>query len=137
MRSTAYHNERADVVGYWAESRIFGGVILFSPEISQDHPLEAYINPLASPFQNAKIFQLSSTQIVQFYNFTQGENRNRNPIPFVAGNNTRLVEWYEAFDLGIFREECEPQRPHCRRDNDNGFFDDQVRAKFPHMYPPR
>lgn len=36
MNSDKYHNGLADVVGYWAELRIFGGVVLFDRGVTED-----------------------------------------------------------------------------------------------------
>jgi hypothetical protein len=36
MKAERYHNGLADVVGYWAELRIFGGVVLFDRGETED-----------------------------------------------------------------------------------------------------
>lgn len=36
MNSERFHNGLADVVGYWAELRIFGGVVLFDRGETED-----------------------------------------------------------------------------------------------------
>lgn len=132
-----YPNERADAVGYWTESRIFGGVVLFDrgPNEKSDFP-PVYINPI----EDISIFQLSQAQICNFRGMDDvgvNERRSISPLPFVPDNGTKTIRQYDAFDLNIYRDEYEkrdpmPVRQSCVRRDPS--FMAAVREKFPEHF---
>jgi len=115
MFSRQYPHGRADIVGYWAESRIFGGVVLFDhDDISQDRLLGAYINPLAPWLEDPMVYQLSQAQVLEFYEMSQNKG-SRMPLPFSAGQDAKLVEPREAFGMNIYRARYEKNPPPIYR----------------------
>ncbi|WEW61756.1 hypothetical protein PRK78_007250 [Emydomyces testavorans] len=55
----------ADMVGYWAEYQVFGGVVLFGRGESEREALDVYIHP-PTPWM---IFKLSDSQVNDFIDF--------------------------------------------------------------------
>ncbi|KAK2811323.1 hypothetical protein FQN50_002199 [Emmonsiellopsis sp. PD_5] len=92
-----YPYGRADVVGYWAETQIFGGVVLFEHENDDCDSvlLNAFIHPPMHLGSN--VFQLSQSQLT----FLQS-------LPFSAAQNTDTTPTVHRNDLRarcIFRDD--------------------------------
>ncbi|OJD20380.1 hypothetical protein ACJ73_08284 [Blastomyces percursus] len=85
---------RADVVGYWAETQIFGGVVLFEHENGDCDSvlLNAFIHPPMNLGSN--VFQLSQSQLT----FHQ-------PLPFSAAQNTSTIHRNDLRARCIFRDD--------------------------------
>ncbi|KAK2811855.1 hypothetical protein FQN50_001893 [Emmonsiellopsis sp. PD_5] len=97
-----------DVVGYWAETHIFGGVVVFDrgPEEGARWCHGAYIHP---PHPGL-LFQLSESQLEKFCRLgSRDERRERQiTVPFICEPEARKVEPYYAFkDLNIYRDRYE------------------------------
>ncbi|OJJ46420.1 hypothetical protein ASPZODRAFT_16186 [Penicilliopsis zonata CBS 506.65] len=94
----------ADMVGYWAEYRVLGGVVLFdwkSQEIG-----DVYFHPSAG----FRVFRLSEVQMEQFISFCLGDN-SPSPFPMTAERQALRIYRDDTFDLHIFRAKYERNRP--------------------------
>ncbi|KAK2797576.1 hypothetical protein FQN51_008371 [Onygenales sp. PD_10] len=98
-----------DVVGYWAETHIFGGVVVFDrgSEEGARRCHGAYIHP---PRPDLQLFQLSESQLEQFCRLGSQDERDGRQItvPFVCKPEARKIDHYLAFrDLNIYRDRYE------------------------------
>jgi len=118
----------ADVVGYWAEYCLFGGVFLFDRGESGTECRDAFIHPVGK----YRIFQLSEAKTKQFVDFTLSEPLPNHKVScglrFRAEKYTRRIDPYDAMSLHIYRDKYErkipPTRPaRCvfRGDDDPGY----------------
>ncbi|KAF2493086.1 hypothetical protein BU16DRAFT_584102 [Lophium mytilinum] len=121
-----YPEGMADVVGYWAELRIFGGVVVFDRGESGDECNEAFIHP----GKRRMIYQLHDHQIDQFVNFetakgdeesdhvvsfnsvgtdeaARDEKTLGSPLPFRNERYHRRVDEWDALNQHIFRNRYE------------------------------
>ncbi|RAQ73506.1 hypothetical protein COH20_005048 [Aspergillus flavus] len=107
-----------DVVGYWAEKQVFGGVVLFDRGEIGNECRDAFIHP----DDEYRIFKLSDDQLEQFASLgaktgpTDQNNDSVSPIPFQAERYTRRIEPEEAMERHIYRHLYE-RRPKAE---DNG-----------------
>ncbi|KAK2768653.1 hypothetical protein FQN54_000509 [Arachnomyces sp. PD_36] len=113
----AYPRGLADLVGYWAEMRIFGGVVVFE---HGNPPGERQAVWLHLPFKG--VAQLTDSQL---YSFPQLGNVSENAgaatsdatsqadsiLPFSPEPGARIVRTSEAYDLGLFRNTYEHVPP--------------------------
>ncbi|KAK2745992.1 hypothetical protein FQN55_005814 [Onygenales sp. PD_40] len=112
-----YPNGVADMVGYWAESRLFGGVVLFDRGPEDVDARDIFIHPYEP---HRLIFQLSEAQIQQFADFViplslSLSQRPVPPFPFKAERQTRRVDPWDAMaTLHIFRNRYERKLPARR-----------------------
>ncbi|KAK6820235.1 hypothetical protein RU639_007630 [Aspergillus parasiticus] len=108
----------SDVVGYWAEKQVFGGVVLFDRGEIDNECRDAFIHP----DDEYRIFKLSDDQLDQFASFgakTGPIDQNSDsvcPIPFQAEKYTRRIEPEEAMEMHIYRHLYE----HRPKAEDNG-----------------
>ncbi|KAK2731566.1 hypothetical protein FQN57_003291 [Myotisia sp. PD_48] len=98
-RNSEFPRGSADSVGYWAETHIFGGVVMFDrgPNEGARNCNGAYIHP---PKFDNRMFQLTELQLLRF---SQGGDKLN--LPFVHEPGARQVDRYEAFsELNIHRD---------------------------------
>ncbi|TVY13463.1 hypothetical protein LARI1_G009151 [Lachnellula arida] len=105
-----------DVVGYWAEYHLFGGVVLFDRGESGTGCKRAFLHPVGG----FRIFQLSDSQIQQFVEYVQRlvevpeDTQAQPPFPFSAEKYTYRVDPFDAMALGIYRDRYERIIPRDR-----------------------
>ncbi|TVY51699.1 hypothetical protein LCER1_G007130 [Lachnellula cervina] len=106
----------ADVVGYWAEYHLFGGVVLFDRAESGTSCKRAFLHPVGG----FRIFQISDFQIQQFVEYVQRlaevpeDAQPQPPFPFSAEKYTYRVDPFDAMALGIYRDKYERVIPRDR-----------------------
>ncbi|KAB8225497.1 hypothetical protein BDV33DRAFT_96675 [Aspergillus novoparasiticus] len=107
-----------EVVGYWAEKQVFGGVVLLDRGETGNECRDAFIHP----DDGYRIFKLSDDQLDRFVSFgaktgpTDQNDDSVSPIPFQAEKYTRRIEPEEAMEMHIYRHLYE-RRPKAE---DNG-----------------
>ncbi|QSS54125.1 hypothetical protein I7I53_01591 [Histoplasma capsulatum var. duboisii H88] len=125
-----YPNGVADVVGYWAEYRLFGGVVLFDRGTTGQECKSAYIHPI----KGRKIFQLSAQQIEGFTGFALSKHPPNHLVSydtrFFPERSAQRVDPVDSMALLIYRDvyERKPPAPGRRRcvlypEDDPGLFD--------------
>ncbi|KAF5619465.1 hypothetical protein F52700_11748 [Fusarium sp. NRRL 52700] len=99
----------ADMVGYWAENRILGGVVLFDrrqpvPGSGVD-PDAVYIHPDREDV-TYRICRLTSEQKLRLLKFLTAEESGHNPLPILADekNNFRVDPEESPEETGIYRD---------------------------------
>ncbi|PYI00330.1 hypothetical protein BO78DRAFT_434501 [Aspergillus sclerotiicarbonarius CBS 121057] len=98
----------ADVVGYWAEYHILGGVVLFDRRGSESEMREVFFHPDAQ----ITVFQLSEAQIDQFVAFGPPHGPSITcPFPMKAERDALRMDANDPFDRHIFRNRYERRRP--------------------------
>lgn len=104
-----YPNGVADIVGYWAESRILGGVVLFDrrqpipgPDVDHD---AVYIHPDRENV-TYRICRLTSEQKLQLLNFLTAEEPDHSPLPILPDekNDYRIDPEESPEETGIYRD---------------------------------
>ncbi|KAG4278931.1 hypothetical protein FPRO04_06252 [Fusarium proliferatum] len=104
-----YPNGIADMVGYWAESRILGGVVLFDQRqpvpgsgVDQD---AVYIHPDRDDV-TYRICRLTSEQKLQLLKFLTAEEPGQNPLPILPDekNDYRIDPEESPEETGIYRD---------------------------------
>ncbi|KAF5570641.1 hypothetical protein FPHYL_1067 [Fusarium phyllophilum] len=104
-----YPNGVADVAGYWAESRILGGVVLFDrrqpapgSSVNQD---AVYIHPDRDDV-TYRICRLTSEQKLQLLKFLTAEEPVQNPLPILPDekNDYRIDPEESPEEAGIYRD---------------------------------
>ncbi|KAI9829513.1 MAG: hypothetical protein M1819_006333 [Sarea resinae] len=110
-----YPNGIADIVGYWAEYRLFGGVMLFDRGESGIECENVFVHPVGF----YQIYELSDAQIQDFANFALSElasHSNENPERqrFHAEKYARRIDPYVAMSLHIDRNNYERKIPTSR-----------------------
>ncbi|SPN99222.1 uncharacterized protein DNG_02259 [Cephalotrichum gorgonifer] len=85
----------ADMVGYWVEGQIFGGVVVFDRGADDTGCNDVFIHPF-NP--RRLLFQLSEVQINRFCDFclasnTAGDSTPENPIVIKEELHTRCRSW--------------------------------------------
>ncbi|KAF2749455.1 hypothetical protein M011DRAFT_475549 [Sporormia fimetaria CBS 119925] len=110
-----YPNGVADIVGYWAEYRLFGGVMLFDRGESGTECKNVYIHPIG-PVGGYFIFELTEAQVQQFVDSALSEQK---PDPSLK-LRFKCQKWpridpYDAMSLNVYRDKYErkisDQRP--------------------------
>ncbi|KAI1905597.1 hypothetical protein LOZ39_006816 [Ophidiomyces ophidiicola] len=104
-----YPNGIADIVGYWAEYRLFGGVVLLDRGEIGHECKDIFIHPVGGYM----IFQLSEAQVHAYIRFLQGGQQPPGGIRFKAEEYARRVDENYAMDMNIYRDRYEriiPQR---------------------------
>ncbi|KLO90767.1 uncharacterized protein LW93_062 [Fusarium fujikuroi] len=107
-----YPNGDADTVGYWAEAKIFGGVLVFDRGESESECNELYLHASrrVGPFT---LFPLTTAQFEGFVDFLLGDTEepatSRSPLPFRATseNRWRWHNWDTITRYHIFRDKYE------------------------------
>ncbi|KAK2759804.1 hypothetical protein FQN54_002538 [Arachnomyces sp. PD_36] len=110
----SYPRGVSDMVGYWAEKQIFGGVVLFDRGPNDDKNCHgAYIH-----YERENIFQLTDTQLQRFTRSatdTQGLHEDSGApgleIPLFPEPGTRIVTMFDSFSLNIYRDKYERVQP--------------------------
>ncbi|EZF09700.1 hypothetical protein H112_08985 [Trichophyton rubrum D6] len=105
-----YPNGVADIVGYWAEYRLFGGVVLFDRGETGFECKDIFIHPVG----RYMIFQLSETQVQAYISFLQGGPQPPCGIRFKAEEYARRVDKNYAMDMNIYRDRYERIIPKRR-----------------------
>ncbi|KAI1070987.1 hypothetical protein LB507_011069, partial [Fusarium sp. FIESC RH6] len=115
-----YPNGAADAAGYWAEAKIFGGVLVFDRGESEVECKELYLHAglLSGPYT---LFPLTTEQFQSLLDFLlrddSGTKKPENPLPLRATsrNKWRWSEWDAIALHHIFRDKYErsfsPSRP--------------------------
>lgn len=104
-----YPNGVADMVGYWAEFWIFGGVVLFDRGESGTSCKRVFLHPVGG----FKIFQLSEFHMEQFAAFARlgGESADGGsalvPFPLNADKYASRVDSFDTMKLNIYRNKYE------------------------------
>ncbi|KAI2464995.1 hypothetical protein F4781DRAFT_435815 [Annulohypoxylon bovei var. microspora] len=126
-----YPDGVADIVGYWAESRILGGVVLFdrgTPDRKPDtdavffHPDRCEVT--------YRIYQLLESQKQQLLDFLLSDTAGPSPFPILANmeNVYRVDPEDDIEDTGVYRDiwerkplptDCHDGRLHCVWDSFN------------------
>jgi hypothetical protein len=104
-----YPNGVADMVGYWAESRILGGVVLFDrrqpiPESDVDQDA-VYIHPDRENV-TYRICRLTSDKMLQLLKFLTAEVPDHSPLPILPDekNDYRIDPEESPEETGIYRD---------------------------------
>ncbi|KAI1498342.1 hypothetical protein F5X99DRAFT_431797 [Biscogniauxia marginata] len=106
-----YPDGIADGIGYWAESRIFGGVVLFDrrePDSADDvDPEGVYLHPERN-MMTYRIYRLLDSQKLELLQFLLSEapSPGTSPLPILEDqNNRRRVDLKEPVETtGIYRD---------------------------------
>ncbi|KAK2809035.1 hypothetical protein FQN50_004088 [Emmonsiellopsis sp. PD_5] len=110
-----YPNGIADIVGYWAEYRLFGGVVLFDRGESGLECKSAFIHPI----KGRRIYQLSDLQLEAFSSFVGSKHSSgymrSYSTRFQAEHYARRVDPVDSMALGIYRDVYERKRPDPRQ----------------------
>lgn len=102
------------MVGYWAESRILGGVVLFDRTTPESDTI--YLHPDREDV-TYRICQLTDTQKVTLLRFLRADNSSEEgvkcPLPILPDeNNTHRVDPEEPFSFtGVYRDIWEREMP--------------------------
>ncbi|KAM0209437.1 hypothetical protein ACHAQI_006484 [Fusarium lateritium] len=107
-----YPNGVADVAGYWAEAKIFGGVLLFDRGESETECNELYLHAggRGGPYT---LFPLTTDQFQALTDFLLGDadspDSKESPLPFRASskNRWRWDDWDAIAKYHIFRDKYE------------------------------
>ncbi|OJD16932.1 hypothetical protein AJ78_02969 [Emergomyces pasteurianus Ep9510] len=83
-----YPNGIADIVGYWVEHRLFGGVVLLDRGETGFECKDIFIHPVG----RYMIFQLSEAQVRAYISFLQGGQQPPGGIRFKAEEYARRVD---------------------------------------------
>ncbi|KAI9830713.1 MAG: hypothetical protein M1819_005377 [Sarea resinae] len=106
-----YPNGVADIVGYWAEYRLFGGVILFDRGESGAECNDVFIHPV----QYYRVYKLSDAQIQDFVNFlsskSSSDDKPYEQIRFRAEKYALRIDSHEAMSRNIYRNKYERRIP--------------------------
>lgn len=107
-----YPNDVADIAGHWAESRIFGGVVIFDQRDPTQHPNAdpdaIWLFPDCRDV-SYRLFQLLEEQKQQFLQFLLAELPNLELFP-ILDNETNAVREdpeEECQTTGIYRNDWE------------------------------
>ncbi|KAK1770183.1 hypothetical protein QBC33DRAFT_313530 [Phialemonium atrogriseum] len=125
----------ADVVGYWAEYRLFGGVVLFDRGMSKTEFKDVYIQPIG----RHHIFKLSETQIQNCVSILLSESTldqdTSKAFRFRAEKYTVRIDPYEPSMSHVSRDQDFPRevpvldRPSCvRRAENDPYLMDAMKA---------
>ncbi|KAF5988767.1 hypothetical protein FCOIX_304 [Fusarium coicis] len=104
-----YPNGIADMVGYWAESRILDGVVLFDRRQpvsgSSVDQYAVYIHPDRDDVTH-RICRLTYEQKLQLIKFLTAEETGQNPLPILPDetNDYRIDPEESPEDTGIYRD---------------------------------
>lgn len=121
--SAQYPDGVADIVGYWAESRILGGVVLFNRTATESITNESNGNDLSNAVYlhpdrddiTYRICQLTDAQKGTLLRFLQSEDPQQGtcPLPILPdGNNLIRVDPEEPFSAtGVYRDLWEREMP--------------------------
>ncbi|PGH07921.1 hypothetical protein AJ79_06129 [Helicocarpus griseus UAMH5409] len=114
-----YPHGIADIVGYWAEYRLFGGVVLFDRGQAGSACKDIFIHPV----RNYHIFQPSDTQIKEYLNVLLSDQSQASlttakaaeHMRFKAEKYARRIDLYDAIvHLNIYRDKYERIIPSQR-----------------------
>jgi hypothetical protein len=120
LDSDVYPNGIADIVGYWAENRILGGVAVFdrpSEERAPDIPPNVYFHSCRSRI-TVRYYQLRDDQQQALVNFllAEGPDASSCPLPILADNrNAVRVDEHNAILQGLYRDVWERKPPTRER----------------------
>ncbi|KAF2239893.1 hypothetical protein EV356DRAFT_571979 [Viridothelium virens] len=112
--SERYPQGVADIVGYWAEYRLFGGVVLFDRGELGVEARDVFIHPVG----HYKIYQLSDAQIQRWAVSVLSENLQPKEIHdglrFRSEKYARRIDPYDALSLNIYRDKYAAKIPEQR-----------------------
>ncbi|RFU23708.1 hypothetical protein B7463_g12630, partial [Scytalidium lignicola] len=101
-----YPNGIADMVGYWAEARILGGVILFDRHTPESDTVFLFPEREDVTYRICKLLDSQKRQLLDFFS---SESPQHNPLPILSnGNNLQRVDPEEPISrTGIYRDKWE------------------------------
>ncbi|KAI2429425.1 hypothetical protein LOZ19_006772 [Ophidiomyces ophidiicola] len=112
-----YPHKVADMVGYWVEYRLFGGVVLFQRGETGRACNDVFIHPVG----HYNIFQVSDAQVHQYIDCLLSNQRATKDMAsmaetlrFKAEKYARRIDPYEAMSLQIYRNRYERKIPNVR-----------------------
>jgi hypothetical protein len=96
----------ADMVGYWAEARILGGVVLFDRRAPDAAETDAVFFHSDRYKVTYRIYQLLEDQKKQLLDFLMSDTPTASPLPILAGEkNRKRVDPEEPIEVtGIYRD---------------------------------
>ncbi|KAK4222242.1 hypothetical protein QBC38DRAFT_88015 [Podospora fimiseda] len=114
-----YPEGKADMVGYWVEDRIFGGVVVFDRRNEHDsegrvnpNPPNVYLHPAREKvtWRLTQLIDVQQQSLVDFL-VKADPDPSSSPLPVIVGlQNRRRVDAEAAItDYGIFRDVWERQ----------------------------
>lgn len=99
-----------DVVGYWAEGRVLGGVVLFDRRASRD-PDAVFLHADREdvPHRICKLTDAQKARLLGFLQSPEDTDEKDCPLPLTPGEETTVrLDPEEPFDLtGAYRDEWE------------------------------
>ncbi|KAI1964912.1 hypothetical protein LOZ58_001603 [Ophidiomyces ophidiicola] len=112
-----YPHKMADMVGYWVEYRLFGGVVLFERGETGRACNDVFIHPVG----HCNIFQVSDAQVHRYIDCLLSNQRATKDMTsmaetlrFKAEKYARRIDPYEAMSLQIYRNRYERKIPNVR-----------------------
>ncbi|KAF2493089.1 hypothetical protein BU16DRAFT_466381 [Lophium mytilinum] len=104
-----YPDGIANVVGYWAELRIFGGVVVFDRGESGEECKDAFLHPqphrrMMHQLHDHQIDQLDNFKSVKREGSLEGVETMLPPLPFQNERYSRRLDEWEALGQHIFRD---------------------------------
>ncbi|RJE20484.1 hypothetical protein PHISCL_07176 [Aspergillus sclerotialis] len=112
VHSRLYPRGPIELVGYWIEMRLFGGVIVFEHGNPPGEPGSPWVH-----FPYEGIMKLSNRQLDAFTQFAFAEppmsdsTAVRDVLPFTVEEDAHTVESRDAYELGLFRNSFEHVPP--------------------------
>ena len=115
-----YPHGVADMAAYWAEDRIFGGVVVFDRGESGTEAKDVYLHP-GRKRTTMRIWILLDRQLDALTAFLLADPPPlaTSPLPILAGdsNHPRYDDWDAIARLHIFRDPWERVVPEVKPDN--------------------
>ncbi|KAF2762204.1 hypothetical protein EJ05DRAFT_497065 [Pseudovirgaria hyperparasitica] len=100
----------ADIVGYWAETRLFGGVILFDRGASESEAIDVFFHP--DYFQGVgNIYQVSDTQLQNLMAFALEHEPTSESPRFSHEWGLRKFKSWTSMQANVFRDRYERKIP--------------------------
>lgn len=118
LKPDRFYNGLADVVGYWAEMRIFGGAVLFDRGETEDQCNGIYIHRTAAPKTLAPPTEKQFHDLITFLISPSSDSTTRCPLPIeVTVENKWRWDPYDGMTehhIFKFRQEIPEDRPRTR-----------------------
>jgi hypothetical protein len=104
-----YPNGIADIVGYWAETRIFGGVVLFDRIAPESHQVFFHPNRFGYTYRIFQLLDIQKRELLEFLLSETPPTPESCPIPILPNNENRnRIDPEEPIKLtGIYRDDWE------------------------------
>ncbi|CAF9930845.1 MAG: hypothetical protein ALECFALPRED_004741 [Alectoria fallacina] len=119
-----YPSGLLNVVGYWAETQLFGGVVLFDRGDSGLEINSAFVHP-RDPKRFSRAYQLSSQQMARFSDLSNPHSAAQLPsaesvLPFtqeVDAHTERTWTWTNGRPVRIYKNDYDKPPPACYSDH--------------------